>query len=400
MRVLNVGHHYHVRGGADRYMIGLEQLLGSRGHDVVPFTARSPENRESPWAEHFPPGVDAEDPGPGDLTRYFYSLPARRAMRGILEGAEPDLAHLHIYYGQLTASILDPLREAGVPVVQSLHEYKLACPVYTFVSRGEICEACRGRRFWHALPRRCKDGSVTRTAASVLEAYISKWAGDAEKVDHFIAVSDFMREKMIEHGVTGPGRITTLHNFVDPARLEPAERPGEVLLYFGRIAPVKGIETLIQAAAPLEETNVVIVGEGPQRAELAAMVEERGIDHVRFVGFRSGQELHEWVRRAIAVVLPAEWYENCPMSVLESMGLGRPVIGARIGGIPELIEDREDGWLFPSGDVEALRNRMRAVARDPRQAHRMGRAARRKVERAFSPDVHYERLMDIYEAVL
>lgn len=400
MRVLNVGHRYHVRGGSDRYMIGLEQLLDARGHEVIPFAAKSPENRDTPWAEHFPPGVNVDNPALGDVARYFYSLPARTGMRDVLREADPDLAHLHIYYGQLTASILAPLREAGVPVVQSLHEYRLACPVYTFISRGDICEACRGRKFWHALPRRCKDGSLARTAARVAEAYVSKWAGDARKVDHFIAVSEFMREKMIEHGVTGPEDITTLHNFVDPDRLEPAEEPGDIFVYFGRIAPVKGIETLVEAAAPLEDTYLVIVGEGPQREQLEAMVDERELDHVRFVGFQSGQKLHDWVRRAVAVVLPAEWYENCPMSVLESMGLGRPVIGARIGGIPELIDDGEDGWLFPSGDVEALRDRLLEAAQQPRAAHRMGQAARRKVEREFSPEVHYRRLMEIYGVVL
>lgn len=401
MRILNAGHHHHVQGGSDRAMLRLGELLEARGHTVVPFASQHPNNRPSKWDEYFPPGVDTQAPSPSDAARFVYSPEARREMRRLLEDGGPfDLAHLHIYYGQLTASILKPLVEAEVPLVQTLHEYKLTCPVHSHRSQGEICEACAGHAFWRALPRRCNEGSLARTALSVLEASVSRALGDAHHIDHFIAVSDFLRDKMIEHDVIAPDDITTVHNFVDPDRFDPSRRRGEHVLYFGRIAPEKGLRTLIDAAAPLTDLPVRIAGTGEQREALEADVARRGLDHFEFVGFRNGADLWDLVRGSICTLLPSEWYENCPMAVLESLACARPVIGADIGGIPELVDDSVDGRLFPSGDVEALREALVWMQEHRDEAMEMGRRGREKIEERFSPEQHYRQVREVYAEVL
>ncbi len=401
MRILNAGHHYHVRGGSDRCMLRLGELLEAQGHTVVPFASQHPENRPSKWDEYFPPGVDTQDPSLGDAARFVYSPEARRQMERLLEDGGPfDLAHLHIYYGQLTASILKPLVEADVPIVQTLHEYKLTCPVHSHLSQGEICEACAGHAFWRALPRRCNEGSLARTALSVLEASVSRALGDAHHIDHFIAVSDFLREKMIEYDVAAPDDITTVHNFVDPGRFEPSQQRGEHVLYFGRIAPEKGLRTLIDAAAPLTDLPVRIAGTGEQREALESEVARRGLDHFEFVGVRNGADLWDLVRGSICTLLPSEWYENCPMAVLESLACARPVIGADIGGIPELVDDSVDGRLFPSGDVESLREALVWMQTHRGDAVEMGRRGREKVEDRFSPEQHYRQVREVYAEVL
>ncbi|MCS3628259.1 glycosyltransferase involved in cell wall biosynthesis [Salinibacter ruber] len=401
MRILNAGHHHHVQGGSDRAMLRLGELLEARGHTVVPFASQHPENRPSKWDDYFPPGVDTQAPSPSDAARFVYSPEARWQMGRLLEDGGPfDLAHLHIYYGQLTASILKPLVEAEVPTVQTLHEYKLTCPVHSHLSQGEICEACAGHAFWRALPRRCNEGSLARTALSVLEASVSRALGDAHRIDHFIAVSDFLREKMIEHDVADPDDITTVHNFVDPDRFEPSRRRGEHVLYFGRIAPEKGLRTLIDAAAPLTDLPVRIAGTGEQRAALEAEVARRILDHFEFVGVRNGADLWDLVRGSICTLLPSEWYENCPMAVLESLACARPVIGADIGGIPELVDDSVDGRLFPSGDVEALREALVWMQEHRDEAMEMGRRGREKVEERFSPEQHYRQVREVYAEVL
>ncbi len=401
MRILNAGHHHHVQGGSDRAMLRLGELLEARGHTVVPFASQHPENRPSKWDDYFPPGVDTQAPSPSDAARFVYSPEARWQMGRLLEDGGPfDLAHLHIYYGQLTASILKPLVEAEVPTVQTLHEYKLTCPVHSHLSQGEICEACAGHAFWRALPRRCNEGSLARTALSVLEASVSRALGDAHRIDHFIAVSDFLREKMIEHDVADPDDITTVHNFVDPDRFEPSRRRGEHVLYFGRIAPEKGLRTLIDAAAPLTDLPVRIAGTGEQRAALEAEVARRSLDHFEFVGVRNGADLWDLVRGSICTLLPSEWYENCPMAVLESLACARPVIGADIGGIPELVDDSVDGRLFPSGDVEALREALVWMQEHRDEAMEMGRRGREKVEERFSPEQHYRQVREVYAEVL
>ncbi|MEM9996342.1 MAG: glycosyltransferase family 4 protein [Bacteroidota bacterium] len=397
--MLNVGHHYFVGGGSDRYMLALGALLKSRGHAVVPFATAHERNEPTPWADYFPAGVNPSEPRLTDALRFLWSTEARTAMQRVLAEAQSDLAHLHIYYGQLTASILGPLHEARVPVVQSLHEYKLACPVYSFVSNGAVCEACAGQSFWRALPRRCNRGSVMRTAASIAEAYLSRWAGDVRRVDHFIAVSDFMRRKMEEYGL-GAGRITTVHNFVDAKAVEPATDTGSYAFYFGRLERLKGLFTLIEAAGAVPALPLWIAGEGKARSELEAEVQRQGWSHIRFLGFQRGQALEDLIRGARCTVLPAEWYENCPMSILEALAYARPVVGSRIGGIPELIEDGVDGYLFEPGNIEELRAILRGFSSEPEQTVEMGRAGRAKVKQRFSPDAHYAQIRAVYDQVL
>ena len=205
-------------------------------------------------------------------------------MADLLRDEKPDLAHLHIYYGKLTASILAPLKKAGIPIVQTLHEYKLICPVYTLISNGQICEACQGHRFYRALPRRCNRGSLARTALSVAESYVSRWAGALSDIDHFIAVSDFVRNKVIEHGVL-PEKITKVYNFVDISGVIQNTEPGNYLLYFGRLEKIKGIFTLLDAIAPLKHVPLKLVGDGNAHAEIKAYIQEKELSHVEMLGF-------------------------------------------------------------------------------------------------------------------
>lgn len=394
--VLNAGQNYRITGGSDRYMLALGGLLESRGHQVVPFAAAHPDNLPTPWQPYFPPQVDFVRPSARDLLRYVYSASAADAMRRLLGSVKVDVAHLHIYYGQLTAAILRPLREAGVPVVQTLHEYKLVCPTYALQAHGRPCQACEGRHFWRAVQQRCNRGSLARSALSAVEAYVSRALGALDGVQHFIAVSDFLRNKVIELGVPAH-KVTRLHNFVSCAGVQPACEPGGYFLYLGRLERNKGIFTLLDAVAPLTEMPLVIAGDGSERAALAVAVEQRGLAHVRVVGFQRGQELEALVRGSICTVAPSEWYETFGLTLTESFVHGRPVVASAIGGMPEVVSDGTDGWLFPPGDVEALRERLRWMWAHRAEAVAMGHAGREKVETRFSPERHYEGLMSIYQ---
>ena len=394
--ILNVSQNHYVRGGSDRYFFTLADLLKKHGHRAIPFTAASAKNEPSEWADYFPRGADFERPKTGDLLRFLYSRDAVKSIRRLLNDTEIDLAHFHIYYGKLTASILGVLKEAGIPLIQTLHEYKLTCPVYSHLSNDEICEACAGKHFWRALPKRCNRGSIARTTLSVTEAYVSKMLGAVEKFDHFISVSHFLRKKMISHGIS-EDQISTVHNFVDVSDITPNFSVGEYILYFGRVHRSKGILTLIEAAAPLKDVPLYIVGDGETMPEVQRIVEQNGCDHIHLLGFKQGDELRELILNSICTVLPSEWYENCPMSVLESYAYGKPVIGADIGGIPELIVDGVDGFLVPSGGQGALRERLLWMFEHKNEAVEMGRIGRRKMETEFNADIHYERIMNVYK---
>ena len=397
--ILNVSQNYHVRGGSDRYFFTLAELLRKHGHRVVPFTAASPNNEPSEWENYFPRGADFEHPGAGDLLRFLYSYDAVKSIRRLIKDTDINLAHFHIYYGKLTASILEVLKRDGIPLIQTLHEYKLTCPVYSHLSNDQICEACEGKHFWRALPKRCNRGSLARTALSVTESYISKMLGAVKKFDHFISVSHFLRKKMISHGMP-EDKISTVHNFVDVSDITPNFSEGDYVLYFGRVHRSKGILTLIEAAVPLTDVPIYIVGDGEAMSEVQQIIEQNGCKHIHLLGFKQGDELRELIRNSLCTVLPSEWYENCPMSVLESYAYGKPVIGADIGGIPELIVDGVDGFLVPSGEQETLRDRLLWMFAHKDEAAEMGRIGRYKMETEFNADIHYERIMNVYQQFL
>ncbi|MDE0316727.1 MAG: glycosyltransferase family 4 protein [Candidatus Poribacteria bacterium] len=399
LTILNVSQNHYIRGGSDRYFFTMAELLQKHGHNVIPFTAANPKNEHSEWEQYFPRAADFEKPKPIDLLRFLYSRDAVKSIQKLLDNTAVDIAHFHIYYGKLTASILGSLKKAGIPLIQTLHEYKLTCPVYSHLSNDVICEACEGKHFWRALPKRCNRGSLARTALSVTESYVSRQLGAVEKFDHFISVSHFLRKKMIQYGIPEE-KISTVHNFADVSDITPSFSIGEYVLYFGRVHRSKGILTLIEAAAPLKQVPLYIVGDGEAMPEVQEIVEQNGCEHIRLLGFKQGDELQELILNSICTVLPSEWYENCPMSVLESFAYGKPVIGADIGGIPELIKDEVDGFLVPSAGTEALREKLLWMSEHRTDAVEMGKAGRKKMETEFNADIHYQKIFNIYEKFL
>ncbi len=393
--ILQIAQRYQLHGGSDRVFFELERLLEQHGHRVIPFTAADPNNAPSPYESYFPIAADFDHPRPIDAWRFLYSRPARASIRKLLGDHHIDLAHLHIYYGKLTSSILEPLKRSGIPIVQTLHEYKLICPVYTLVSGDTICEACQSQHFFRALPRRCNQGSLPRTLLSVAEAYLSRWLGNIDKIDHFVAISDFQRRKLIEHGVPA-NKISTLHNFIDSSAIKPQYRAGDYLLYFGRLERLKGVFTLVEAAAHLS-LPLKIVGTGKAEDELRAYAANTGLSNVEFLGFQNGERLSRLIRESLCTVVPSEWYEPFGLTVIESMAHGKSVVASRIGGITELIDPGENGYLFTPGDAEDLAACLEQLATNPQAAAAMGQAGREKVEREFGPQEHYRRLMEIYQ---
>ena len=280
-----------------------------------------------------------------------------------------------------------------------MHDYKLTCPVATHLSNDDICEACGGKHFWRALPKRCNRGTFARTALSVTDSYVSRFLGSVDKFDHFISVSDFHRKKMIQHGIPEEN-ISTVHNFTDVSDITPNFSIGEYILYFGRVDRSKGILTLIEAAAPLKQIPLYIAGEGEAIPEVKQIIEQKGCEHIHLLGFKQGDELRELILNSICTVLPSEWYENCPMSVLESFAYGKPVIGTEIGGIPELIADKVDGFLVPPAATEALREKLLWMFEHTSDAAEMGKIARQKMETVFNADIHYQKIMKVYQQFL
>jgi len=405
MKILLINKYLYRRGGSETAFFSQIALLEKKGHSVAVMAMEHPRNIAPPWPAAFVSHVTTEGrPSPAEAFRaagrMLYSFQSRRRLEELLRSFRPDVAHLHNIHHQISPSILHSLRRRGVPVVMTLHDMKLACPVYTCISRGGICERCREGRFHHCILRKCSQGSLAKSALVALEMALHRFIFRFERrVGMFVAPSLFLKAKLEEMGVRAP--VVHVPHFLDPDGFTPAaagpERPAYI--YFGRLDRVKGLTTLAAAAAGLPWT-CTIVGDGELRSELeqAARAAEPGRLSLRPHLERTA--LHEEVRRSTFAVLPSEWHENAPLMVLEAFALGKPVVGARIGGIPEIVSDGETGLLFEPGNTADLRAKISALAADPRRAEDMGRRARRFVEERLNPEIHYHRLMGIYRSLL
>lgn len=398
--LLSVNNYHYYRGGADSVFLQHNRLFQDLGWQVVPFAMTHPKNLPTPWSEYF---VDEIEFGERytlaqkllKAPKTIYSFEARRKLERLLAVTRPDICHAHNIYHHLSPSILGLLRRRQVPVVLTLHDLKIACPAYSMLARDGICERCRGGRIYNVMVHRCLKGSASLSALAFAEALLHRLLGSYKKgVSRFVVPSKFYIAKLSQWGMP-TASFAHVPNFVESARYVPKYTPGDVLLYFGRISPEKGLLTLLRAAAQ-SRSKLVIAGTGPQLDELRREAQEHQVD-VNFPGYLTGEPLHAAIRGARAVVLPSEWYENAPLSVLEAYALGKPVIGARIGGIPELLREGETGFGFESGNVDSLTAALRQVTDLPdAQVEQMGRNARRWVESEFSASLYTDRICTIY----
>ena len=405
MRILMVQTYYYHRGGDSTSMLSLSKMLEEKGHEVVPFAMESPRNLPSPYARFFVSEIDFPEllrrASPGAawkvVTRSIYSGEARRKIAALADEVKPDVAHFHNIHAHLTASIVAPLRERGVPIVWTLHDYRLICPNTSLLSRGEICERCIPNRFYQAVLQRCKKGSLGASCVAMLTTLYDRLERLPSRIDRFIAPSEFLKSKLLE-GRFDPARIECVPNFADLAGFAGLPEK-DYFCYVGRLSHEKGIDVLVRAAASLDTGRLLVVGDGPEGDRLKALARELGTGRVGFAGYRSGEELRRILAESQFVVLPSRWYENFPYAVMEAFASSKAVVASRIGGIPEMVDDGVNGLLFPAGDVGALAERLRRMLGDRGVREEMGRRGREKAERRYGRERHYEEIERIYREV-
>ncbi len=398
MKLLFANKFFFLNGGSETVMFQERAFMLSQGAKIIDFSMQDERNLPSPYAEYFIPPVSYRK-GPllsrlKAAASFVHSGEAVRRLKRLLAGVKPDIAHLHNIYHQLTPSIIPVLKDAGAKVVMTLHDGKLVCPSYLMLNRGKPCTACAGRKFHLPISTHCQ-GSRLQEALFCAEAYFHKWKGSYDGVDRFIAPSRFLADLVAQR--VGRERVVVIPNGIDPDVHLPTWEDEGYILYYGRLSEEKGVATLLAAHAAMKnQVPLVIVGTGPLEAELKA----QNPANVTFAGYRSGEELWNYVRRASCLVTPSEWYENAPMTVLEGMSFGKPVIGSRIGGIPEQIQDGETGLLRAPGKAEEFACALDKLMADKELRARMGKAGRGRLEGQFSLAMHNDRLLALYKAIL
>jgi glycosyltransferase involved in cell wall biosynthesis len=404
MRVLQINNFHFIKGGADRVYLNTSKLLEDNGHSVINFSSANDENIKSKYSKFF---VSFKDNRGSNLfgkisgvKDYLYNRSAKNKLEALIREYRPEIAHLHLFYGGLTASILSVLNEFNIPVVLTVHDYRLLCPANAFLDkRSMICEKCKGKFYLNCTINKCLENDFFYSSILTLEAYTRKYLIDPlNYIDHFIFVSHFSRQKHIEYDNRFSDRSTLLYNFTFIPDKWFVNRNRDNLLFFGRLSKEKGLLTLLKA---LENTNLKlkIAGSGPLEKDVENYVSSFG--NVELLGHKSGNELEELINDASYIIVPSEWYENNPMTVIEAFAHGRPVIGSDIGGIPEAVIEMGTGFLHKSRSIDDLKISIKkAISLGDKDYSNLSESARYFAEKNFSSKSHYIKLMDIYSKVL
>ena len=397
MKVLLINNCHRQRGGADIVYFGTAQILLEAGHEVVFFSFADDNNEKTGCPEYFIHwGGKLRQ-----LRNYFCNKDAARTMEKILLIEKPDIAHAHLMWGGMTGAIIPILHKHGVPLVHSVHDYRMICPAYTFRNgRGQICESCKTGGFIQCVKNRCAKGSLVKSALMAYEmSFRNKRWHPAEALDGIIYVSHFAR---IKHEELEPRFSQVLSEVLYNIStvgdtFPPLEKDSGYYLYYGRLSGEKGIETLVNAFSNHPELNLKIVGAGP----IESWLRQKQYSNIECLGFKSGEELYNLVRNARFVCVPSEWYENNPMTIVEAYSMGVPVIGARIGGIPEIVLEGETGFLFESGNQVSLDSAIGKCLDLSENAYQtMKRNAREFAQKHFNSALYSDRLVAFYEEVI
>ncbi len=401
--LLSINNYHYRRGGSEVVFFEHDALFRDKGWKTAVFSMNHPKNNPSSWEKYF---VDEIEFAHSYSLRHklilagkvVYSWEAKNKLAQLLKGFQPDIAHIHNIYHHISPSILPLLRQHGVPIVLTAHDLKLGCPAYKMLTHDGICERCINGNLMNVIKHRCIHGSLSASTLVALESSLHRLFGFYKKnIDHIIVPSLFYKKKLSEWG-WAEEKLVYIPNYVSADNFLPEYNPGDYFLYFGRLASEKGVLTLIKAAL---KTNVklLIVGEGPEQEIYKAAAESSS--QIKFVGRKENADLWSIVRSARCVILPSEWYENAPMSVLESYALGKPVIGARIGGITEIVIDKKTGYLFPSGDVNKLAVILERVNSQSNQSIKdMGYNARKFAEANFTKNRYFDEMSALYNSII
>ncbi len=400
--LLAINNYFYLRGGAESVFFDEMNLFENSGWQVVPFSMQDEKNFASEWSRYFIDSLEFDNihslpEKMAAVPKIIYSREAQKKLEMLLAIVKPDISHLHNIYHHLSPSILSRLKKSSVPTVMTLHDLKIACPAYRMLNAQGICELCKGGRTFQVLRNKCIKGSMLGSAVIMLESYLHNWLKSyRDNVDRFIVPSRFYRDKFIEWGWPEE-QFVYVPNFVDTDQFTADKTAGNYFFYFGRLSFEKGIGTLVKAAIK-SKIKLKIAGTGPDMNALKTLVGNS--ENIEFLGFLRNEKLHNAIGRARAVVLPSEWYENAPISILESYAMARPVIGADIGGIPELIKKEETGFIFESGDVESLAQLLLRVQNVPdKRLVELGLNGRAWMQRDFSRSAHLQMLNQAYKGV-
>lgn len=402
MKVLLVNKFHWPKGGSEKYYFELGELLKQHGHEVAYFSMQNEKNIKTGDKEYFVSEIDLNTGSKLKALDVIYSNANKKAMEKALDEFKPDIVHLNNFQRQLSASIIKPIKKRNIPIVFTAHDVQAICPAITMIDQQKnVCEKCMAGKYLNCVKKTCIKNSKLKSLLGAIEGYYYRFKKIYTKqIDYIITPSEFYRTKLIEDGITGE-KIKALHNSIEMNDYNVKTKDEGYALYFGRLSKEKGILNLINAFKECKSGKLYIAGEGPEKEVIEKIIKENKLENkVKLLGFLNKEQMTEKTKNCKFVVVPSIWYENCPYSILETLAIGKPVIGADIGGIPELVNDGENGFIYKHDSVNELSKKMSKLFEDKKLVEKFSKKSKELAKELYSRENYYNELINIYSNLL
>ena len=407
MNILVANWTWYPSGGDWTYVDHISSLYRENGHTVIPFSMKDDRNFKDPYARFFIENIDYKkidkksiSAGLKVIKKSIYSTEAQQNLERLLDEVEIDLAHINVIHHYITPIILKTLKDRGIPIIWTLHEYTPICPESTFISHGKICEKCFGGAFYHCVTNKCKKSSLPASMVAAAENYVHRYLNYYEYVDHYLCPSVFLYEKFRSFNFFPEKLVQLYHGYnyhevevVQSAYQKPEE--DRYIVFVGRLEKIKGAHTLLKAMKKNPSVALKLIGTGTQEEELKAYAEAHHLTNVSFLGKQSKQQTLETICGSEFLICPSEWYEVLGFTVVEAMALSKPVIGANIGAIPEMVIPHQTGLLFEAGNAEQLNTQITLLFNDQEMIRNLGAGAKTHIHKLINTEKHFSGLQQL-----
>lgn len=402
MKILMVNKFHYLKGGSEKYYFDLANLLEENGHEVAFFSMENEKNIKTKNKEYFVEEIDLNSNNKLKAFEVIYSQKNKKKMEEALDDFKPDVVHLNNFQRHLSASIICPIKKRKIPIVFTAHDVQAICPAITMLdSNKNICEACIKGKYLNCVKKKCiKNSKLKSILGSIEGRYYRVKKIYQKQIDCIITPSEFYKKKLIEDGIN-ENKVKSLHNFIDMRQYDIETIDKGYALYFGRLSQEKGILNLIKAFSKINDAKLYIAGEGEEKEKIEKLIDENRLnDRVKLLGFLNSEQMKEYIRECKFIVVPSIWYENCPYSILETLAIGKPVIGANIAGIPELVKDNVNGFTYKYDNIEELSEKMQKIFADDSLVKEFSRKSKEICKESYSKEYYYNEIMNIYNNLL
>lgn len=384
-KVLIVHNYYQVSGGEDTVVENEKNLLLDNGHEVIMYTRHNDEIKKKNLIGKLLLPIET-----------IFSMKTYRDVKKIIKEERIDIVHVHNTLPLVSPSVYYAAKHCNIPVVQTVHNFRLLCPGATFTRNDKICEDCVQKSLLCAIKNKCYRNSAIQSFISTFNLWFHRLIGTYNKVDGYIALTEFNKTKL--SNIIEEEKIFIKPNFTKNLG-ELKGNCGKYFLYLGRLNKVKGINFLIEAWGSINKKDLLIIGNGEEKPQIEMYIKNNNLNNVKLLGYKKRQEVKELIDNAIAIIVPSQWYEPFGMVVIEAFERGKPVIGSNLGAISSIISNGENGLLFDYNNKQDLINKIKLCCNEE-FLNNSSLKARRSFENKYTDDINYKMLMKIYESIL